>query len=90
LSLASSGMAFQALRPVMHCGELVALAGRDRFHLLAPWLEDRSGSDPEMRLVMALCVYHRQVLRGALPESADPDVAERWARLGVDQRSSVE
>jgi hypothetical protein len=70
-------MAFQALRPVMRRGEPVALAGRDRFHLLAPWLAD---SDPELLLVMALCLYHRQVLRGALPEPAEPDVSRSGGR----------
>lgn len=80
-------MAFESLRPVMYRGELVALAGRERFHLLAPWLADRSATDPELRLVAMLCLYHRQVLRGALPESADPHVAERWARLVLGERA---
>jgi hypothetical protein len=74
-------MAFESLRPVTYRGELVALAGRNRFHLLAPWLEERSGSDPELQFVIALCLYHRQVLRGALPDCADRELAERWARL---------
>jgi hypothetical protein len=68
-------MTFEPLRPVTHRGELVALAGRRRFHLLAPWLDDRPPSDPELRLVALLCLYHRQVLRGTLPESADPEMA---------------
>jgi hypothetical protein len=42
-------MAFDQLRPVMYRGELVALAGRRRFHLLAPWLDDRPDSDPDLR-----------------------------------------
>ena len=80
-------MAFQSLRPVMYRGELVALAGRERFHLLAPWLEDRAATDPELRLVAMLCLYHHQVLRGMLPDSANPAVAERWARLALGERA---
>jgi len=67
----------------MYRGELVALAGRRRFHLLAPWLDDRPMGDPELRFVAMLCLYHRQVLSGALPESADPKIAERWATLAL-------
>jgi hypothetical protein len=80
-------MTFEKLRPVMYRGELVALAGRHRFHLLAPWLEHRPASDPELQFIALLCLYHRQVLRGALPETADPAVAERWARLALAQPS---
>ena len=69
-------------------GELVALAGRRRFHLLAPWLDDRPASDPELCFVALLCLYHQQVLRGKLPESADPEVAERWARVLLRRRTS--
>jgi hypothetical protein len=74
-------MSFERLRPVMYRGELVALAGRHRFHLLAPWLDDRPASDPDVRFVSLLCLYHRQVLIGALPECSAPGVAERWASL---------
>ena len=79
-------MAFEHLRPVMYKGELVALAGRHRFHLLAPWLDDRPAADPELQFVALLCLYHRQVLRGSLPESADPNVAEQWASLALGRR----
>jgi len=82
--LLDASMAFDQLRPVMYRGELVALAGRHRFHLLAPWLDDRPDSDPDLHFVALLCLYHRQVLRGQLPHSADPDVAERWARLMLE------
>ena len=82
-------MTFEHLRPVMYRGELVALAGQHRFHLLAPWLEDLPQADPEFRLVALLCLYHRQVLRGALPESSDPRVAERWARLVLSERAPL-
>ena len=81
-------MTFEPLRPVTYRGELVALAGRKRFHLLAPWLDDRPASDPELRFVVLLCLYHQQVLRGQIPESADPEVAERWAHLVLRRRAS--
>jgi hypothetical protein len=74
-------MDFEQLRPVTYRGELVALAGPRRFHLLAPWLDDLPADDPKVRFVELLCLYQRQVLRGALPEAADPCVAERWANL---------
>jgi hypothetical protein len=74
----------EQLRPVMYRGELVALAGRRRFHLLAPWLDDRPASDPDVRFVALLCLYHRQVLTGALPECSAPNVAARWAILALD------
>jgi hypothetical protein len=79
-------MAFERLRPVMYKGELVALAGRRRFHLLAPWLDDRPECDPELKLIAMLCLYHRQVLCGVLPESADPGMPERWATHALASR----
>jgi hypothetical protein len=67
----------QQLRPVVYRGELVARAGRIRFHLLAPWLDGRPESDRELRVVVMFCLYHRQVLRGLIPDSLDPEMAER-------------
>jgi hypothetical protein len=74
-------MSFERFRPVMYRGELVALAGRYRFHLLAPWLDELPTSNRDVRFVALLCLYHRQVLFGALPDGAAPEVAERWATL---------
>jgi hypothetical protein len=82
-------MASDQLRPVTFRGELVALAGPRRFHLIAPWLDARRPSDPEFRFVALLCLYHQQVLRGELPESSDPDAATRWVRSLLQQRQSV-
>ena len=42
-------------------------------HLYRPF----SASD--FRYVVLLCLYHRQVMAGELPESNDPEAAERWA-----------
>jgi hypothetical protein len=77
------------LRPVIYRGELVALAGPRRFHLIAPWLDARRPSDPELRFVALLCLYHQQVHRGELPETSDPDVAERWVRSLLEQGESA-
>jgi hypothetical protein len=82
-------MASDQLRPVTYRGELVALAGPRRFHLIAPWLDARQPSDPEFRFVALLCLYHQQVLRGALPEASDPCVAERWVRALLEQGESA-
>jgi hypothetical protein len=82
-------MASDRLRPVTYRGELVALAGHRRFHLIAPWLDARQPSDPDFRFVALLCLYHQQVLRGELPDSTDPGMAERWVRSLLEQRQSV-
>jgi hypothetical protein len=82
-------MAPDHLRPVIYRSELVALAGPRRFHLIAPWLDARQPSDPEFRFVALLCLYHQQVLRGELPDSNDPDLAERWVRALLEQRESA-
>ena len=81
-------MSSERLRPVVYQGQLVALAGRHRFHLLAPWLDELPTSDPDVRLVALLCLYHRQVLIGALPECSAPDVAERWASAALCNQPS--
>jgi hypothetical protein len=73
-------MRHEHLRPVVYRGELVALAGRHRFHLVAPRLADLSDDDPELRFIELLCHYHRQILRGTLPDSGGPNTAEYWAR----------
>ena len=82
-------MASDQLRPVIYRGELVALAGHRRFHLIAPWLDASQPSDPEFRFVALLCLYHRQVIRGELPQSNDPGVAERWVQTVLEQRQSA-
>ncbi len=82
-------MASARLRPVIYRRELVALAGQRRFHLIAPWLDARQPSDPEFRFVALLCLYHQQILRGDLPDSTDPHMAERWVRSLLEQRESA-
>ena len=72
-------MAYERLRPVMWRGELVALAGELRFHIIAPRLCSENASPKDVAYVALLCLYHRQVLTGALPDTPDPNVAEQWA-----------
>jgi hypothetical protein len=72
-------MGFEPLRPVVWSGELVALAGVERFHVVAPRLLGPDAPARELRYLALLCLYHRQVLLGALPDRADPTLAERWA-----------
>ncbi len=74
----SGVMDYEPLRPVTWNGDLVALAGRERFHLLAPRLLAADTPTAELEYAVLLCLYHRQVLTGALPASAEPQVAERW------------
>jgi hypothetical protein len=72
-------MGFERLRPVTWAGELVALAGEERFHLISPRLMGSDASTSDVLYVALLCLYHRQVLLGQLPDRADPRVAEKWA-----------
>ena len=72
-------MNYEPLRPVLWNGELVALAGRERFHILAPRLLVADTPTAELEYVVLLCLYHRQVLTGALPACPEPELAERWA-----------
>jgi hypothetical protein len=81
-------MDYERLRPVLHNGALVALAGPRRFHIIAPWLQDRGDDDEELRHVALLCAYHQQVIRGALPDSGDPSAAERWVAAFVHETSA--
>ena len=71
-------MRFERLRPVLWSGELVALAGVERFHIIAPRLLKPDVAAAEVEYVALLCLYHRQVLLGALPDRPDPALAERW------------
>lgn len=65
-------MSFERLRPVVWSGELVALAGVERFHIIAPRLLQPDAVATDLEYVALLCLYHRQVLLGALPDRPDP------------------
>jgi hypothetical protein len=85
-------MSFERLRPVIWSGELVALAGVERFHIIAPRLLQPDALTTDLEYVALLCLYHRQVLLGALPDRPDPALAEKWANtvlaLHVADRST--
>ena len=81
-------MDYEPLRPVLWKGELVALAGQERFHILAPRLLVADASAAELEYVGLLCLYHRQVLTGALPACAEPTLAERWADAMLELQQS--
>lgn len=72
-------MSFERLRPVVWSGELVALAGGERFHIIAPRLLQPGAATSDLEYVALLCLYHRQVLLGVLPDRPDPALAEKWA-----------
>ena len=72
-------MSYERLRPVLWRGELVALAGENRFHIIAPRLCSNEAPADDVEYVALLCLYHRQVLLGQLPDTPDPGLAEQWA-----------
>ena len=76
------------LVPVSYQGELVAAVSLERLHILAPWLLDRPGGDPELRFVAMMCACARQVLTGKLPGPYTEALGEEWARAAlVDEQS---
>jgi hypothetical protein len=48
-------MELPVLVPVEYRGELVALASRERFHIVSPRLAARPAGDPELRFVAPMC-----------------------------------
>lgn len=80
-------MSFEPLRPVVWRDELVALAGRERFHIIAPRLRAPDAPFGDLEHVALLCLYHREVLAGRLPHSSDPAAAERWVETAMRLRA---
>ena len=48
-------MDLPVLVPVEYRGELVALASRERFHIVSPRLAARPAGDPELRFIAMMC-----------------------------------
>jgi hypothetical protein len=71
------------LEPVVFRGELVALAGPERFHIVAPWLQERPDGDPDLRFVVFMCLFRRQIELGELPGPFTSERAELWARCAL-------
>lgn len=89
---ACEGMRSNHLRPVVWNGDLVALAGLERCYILAPRLRADDAPRDELAHVTLLCLFHREVLRGAFPPDVSPSIAERWveALLELQTRSLSE
>jgi hypothetical protein len=69
-----------SLEPIEYRGELVALVGPDRFHLISPRLLACPRDDPELRFVALMCVYRRRAAEAGLADHVPGDVLERWTR----------
>ena len=80
-------MAHVSLEPIEYRGELVALVGADRFHLIAPRLLECPPDDPELRFVAFMCACRRRATEAGVVGHIEGDVLERWARQAlVDER----
>ena len=76
-----------SLEPIEYRGELVALVGADRFHLISPRLLACPAEDAELRFVTFMCVCHRHAAEAGLTGHLAGDVLERWARHAlIDER----
>ena len=76
-----------SLEPIEYRGELVALVGADRFHLISPRLVACSAEDAELRFVTFMCVCRRHAQEAGLTGHLAGDVLERWARHAlIDER----
>lgn len=78
--LACWGMRF--VQPIVYRGRLVACATRDRL-FLSEALERRPAADPELRFVLLMCCYARDVLNGKLPGRYSTQKARRYARAAL-------
>jgi hypothetical protein len=76
-----------SLDPIEYRGELVALVGPDRFHLISPRLLACPPDDPELRFVAFMCVCRRRAAEAGLTDYVAGEVLERWARQAlIDER----
>ncbi len=75
------------LEAIEYRGELVALVGAERFHIVAPWLLKRAAADPDLRFVTLMCVCRRQALEHGLTGHVAGEVLELWVRNTlIDER----
>ena len=61
--------------PVVYRDALVAVVGPDRCHILAELDAE------DLRLVLTMCLYNREVQEGRVPGPFRSDAALCWARL---------
>jgi hypothetical protein len=69
--------------PVTYDGELVAIAGANRFWLIGGWLEGRRPDDPLMRFVTYMCLWNGEIEAGRVEGPFTSELAETWARLAL-------
>jgi hypothetical protein len=65
----------RAAHPVVYRGILVAIAGRERCHVLVDLGEE------DLRVVLAMCLYNREIEEGRAPGPYRSEAALRWAAL---------
>jgi hypothetical protein len=70
------------IQPISHRGRVVACATATRV-LLAAELERRRARDPELRFVLLMCHYARDILTGVLSGPYCDDDARAYARAAL-------
>jgi hypothetical protein len=70
------------LQPITHRGRIVACATARRVFLGAE-LERRRPSDPELRFVLLMCCYARDILTGVLSGPYRDEDARAYARAAL-------
>jgi len=75
------------LEPIEYRGELVALVGVERFHLISLRLLECPPDDPDLRFVAFMCVYRREAAEHGVSGYTAGDALKRRARQTlVDER----
>ena len=67
------------LQPITYRGRLMAVASARRF-FLADVVEQRAPTDPDISMVLFMCIYAIDVATGRLPGPYTDDRARRYAR----------
>ena len=67
---------------IQYNGEVVAVAGSQRFHL-APRIEALEPRDPLRAMVAMMCVFAQRIRGGELPGPYSDDRAELYARCAL-------
>jgi hypothetical protein len=79
------------MEPIEYRGELVALAGAERFYIVAPWLLERPAGDPVVRFVAFMCVCRREAALSGMDGPIDGETLATWVRRAlIDERELVD
>lgn len=70
------------VQPITYRGRVMACASRHRVFLSAA-LERSAGTDPDLRFVLMMCCYARDVLTGRLPGPYTTWDARRYAQAAL-------